>query len=423
MRCRWRRSGTEPSGRPGQSNSRRNETWIRFVGRHRTAARQCRAARGQRGARRPALRGPASRDRNPGADGQTDWQRVGQLASLLLADKGKDLLVASYLGGALLQGEGLPGLAMGLQVVGDMVEHFWDGMYPPLARMRARRNAIEWLLDRAELAAEERHWIELDPQPPALVAALRAGARRLDDQLRAKDAEGPSMQKLLSLVDRIPVAEEAPTVAAVVAEETAAPTPEVRSAPTPAPPLALAALAASTGDVAVALGLAFDHLNHLVDAMMAADIRDARAYRASRFANWGGLDALPPADDGRTKIAPPVAQVVETLQRLQEEDPQPQDAIFFAEAQLPAFPFWLDLQALCAAGLARLGEGGAAARGEVERATRATCSNACRDWSRRRSPTACHSPIHARSNGSARSAGRLPPQAARPRPGTTPCAP
>lgn len=308
---------------------------------------------------------------DPGADGQTDWQRVGQLASLLLVDKGKDLLVASYLGGALLQGDGLPGLARGLQVVADLVEHFWDSMYPPVARLRARRNAIEWLLDRAVLAAEEQNWIELDPQPPALIAELLAGARRLDDQLRAKDEDGPSMQKLLSLLDKIPVAEAAPAaVPAAAASAPAASAPASAASGAPVPPAPLATLAAPTGDIAAALGLALDHLNQLVDAMMAAAIQDARAYRVSRFANWGALDALPPADDHLTKIAPPISQVVEALQRMQAEDPEPQDAIRFAETQLPAFPFWLDLQALCAAGLARLGEAGAAARGEVERATR-----------------------------------------------------
>lgn len=311
---------------------------------------------------------------DPGSDGQPDWQHVGQLASLLLVDKGKDLLVASYLGGALLQGDGLPGLARGLQVVGDMVEHFWDSMYPPVARLRARRNAIEWLLDRAVLAAEERNWIELDPQPPALIVELLAAARRLDDQLRAKDEDGPSLRKLLSLLDKIPVAEDAPAavpaVAVAVADAAPAPASAVRAAPAPTAPVALVTLAAPGGDTAAALELALDHLNQVADAMIAADLQDARAYRISRFALWGGLDALPPADNRLTKIAPPIAQVVDALQRMQDEEPEPPDAIRFAETQQPAFPFWLDLQALCAAGLARLGEPGAAALAEVERATR-----------------------------------------------------
>ena len=314
---------------------------------------------------------------NPGADGQTDWLRVGQLASLLLADKGKDLLVAGYLNAALVQDNGLPGLAVGLQVIGDLIEHFWDGMYPPLARLRARRNAIQWLLDRAALAAEEQRWTELDPQPSALIAELLAATRRIDEQLSARDEEAPSMRPLQALIDRVPVAEDAAAAAAPVASSAAAAPPAAGAAhatPAPAalPPLpALPALPASAaGDVAAALAPAFDHLNRLVDVMMSADPRDARAYRISRFANWAGVESLPPAANGLTQIGPPIAQVVDALQRMQDEAADPQDAIGLAEAQFPAFPFWLDLQALCADGLARLGESGAAARAEVERATR-----------------------------------------------------
>lgn len=312
---------------------------------------------------------------NPGADGQTDWLRVGQLASLLLADKGKDLLVAGYLNVALLQGNGLPGLAVGLQVVGDLIEHFWDGMYPPLARLRARRNAIQWLLDRAALAAEEQRWTELDPQPSALIAELLAATRRIDEQLSARDEEAPSMRPLQALIDRVPVAEDAPA-ATVASSAAAAPQAAGAAQAAPAPVAlpaspALPALAASAAvDVAAALAPAFDHLNRLVDVMMSADPRDARAYRISRFANWAGVESLPPAANGLTQIGPPIGQVVDALQRMQDEAADPQDAIGLAEAQFPAFPFWLDLQALCADGLARLGESGAAARAEVERATR-----------------------------------------------------
>ena len=230
---------------------------------------------------------------DPGADGQTDWQRVGQLASLLLVDKGKDLLVASYLGGALLHGDGLSGLARGLQVVADLVEHFWDSMYSPRRPLAGLAcNAIEWLLDRAVLAAEEQNWIELDPQPPALIAELLAGARRLDDQLRAKDEDGPSLQKLLSLLEPGRFRWRrgcAGRVTGLRARSgcTCSTGGLPRRSRSPW-------LAAPTGDLlAAALGLALDHLNQLVDAMMAADIRDARAcYRGEPLRNnWGALDA------------------------------------------------------------------------------------------------------------------------------------
>lgn len=304
---------------------------------------------------------------NPGVGGQTDWLHVEQLAAQLLAEKGKDLLVACYLNVALLQTSGLPGLMAGLQIVGDLIEHFWDDMYPPLARLRARRNAIQWMLDRAELSAEEQQWAELAPQSSALVAGLLEAAQRVDEQLRTKDEDAPSMRPLLALIDRVPVANDMPpaTSPAAVSASAASATPAASTSAMAAPAALLPG-----ADLASALVPAFAHLNQVVDAMMAADPCDARAYRISRFANWAGVESLPPVAGGQTQIGAPITQIVEALQRMQDEAAEPQDAIAFAEAQFPAFPFWLDLQALCADGLARLGEPGAAARAEVERATR-----------------------------------------------------
>jgi type VI secretion system protein VasJ len=317
-------------------------------------------------ARFDALQLEISKLSNPGADGQTDWPRVAQLAAPLLADGGKDLLVACYLNAALLQTDGLPGLAAGLQVLGDLITHFWDGMSPPVARLRARRNALQWLLDRAELNAQERPWSELAPQPSTLVAGLLASSRRIDALLRARDEEAPSMRSLLALIDQVPVADEAP-----VAVMPAAPAASSPAAPSSLPALAaLAAPALAPGDDLVgALAPAFAHLNQVVDAMMAADPCDARAYRISRFANWAGVDALPPAAGNMTQIGAPISQVADAVRRMQDDTAEPLDAIGFAESQFPAFPFWLDLQALGATALGQLGDAGAAARAEVERAT------------------------------------------------------
>jgi type VI secretion system protein VasJ len=316
---------------------------------------------------------------SPGAEGQTDWPRVGQTAALLLAEKGKDLLVAGYLGAALLQGQGLAGLAVGLEVVGDLVEHFWEGMYPPVTRLRARRNAMQWLLDRTALDADEKPWSDLQPQPPELVERLLSAARRLDEALRDKDEDAPSLRPLIGLIERVPVAASAPAppdaasvqTAVPAATATAASAAEATAKAARAMPRAPALPDPSADGAGIdALAPALEHLGRVADAMMSAGPCDALAYRISRFANWAAVDVLPPATGGLTQIAPPIAQVAAALQRMQDEGASPQDAIGFAEAQLPAFPLWLDLQALCADGLARLGGDGASALAEVERATR-----------------------------------------------------
>jgi type VI secretion system protein ImpA len=62
---------------------------------------------------------------------EPDWKEVGNRALALLA-KTKDLRIAIRLARALLNTEGLTGLADGLAVLRGIVETFWDGFYPKL---------------------------------------------------------------------------------------------------------------------------------------------------------------------------------------------------------------------------------------------------------------------------------------------------
>ena len=62
---------------------------------------------------------------------EADWKDVGSRALDLLA-KTKDLRIASRLVRALLNTDGLTGLADGLAVMRGLVENFWDGVYPKL---------------------------------------------------------------------------------------------------------------------------------------------------------------------------------------------------------------------------------------------------------------------------------------------------
>jgi type VI secretion system protein ImpA len=62
---------------------------------------------------------------------EPDWKEVGNRTLALLA-KTKDLRIALRMTRALLNTEGLPGLAEGLAVMQAVVEKFWDGFYPKL---------------------------------------------------------------------------------------------------------------------------------------------------------------------------------------------------------------------------------------------------------------------------------------------------
>ncbi len=84
--------------------------------------------------------------------GTPDWTLVSDCASTLLAKKSKDLLCAAYLCAALRETRGWSGLAEGLNVIKALVTTHWDGLHPE--RLRARKTAVDWLLDRIKPLAE-----------------------------------------------------------------------------------------------------------------------------------------------------------------------------------------------------------------------------------------------------------------------------
>lgn len=306
---------------------------------------------------------------SPHANARLDWGRVARLAADLLRDAGKDMLVGSYLAGALLQLGGLRGLAEGLGVLTDMVERYWSTMYPPLSRIRGRRNALQWLLDRVDLLAEEQHWDAFDPQPSELIALLHMQAERLEQALAHHDPEGPSLHGLLSWLSRLPMqespdAEPASTIVTVPATE---PGENVATVATGSYDVPFAAEGASAQ---ASMTAAQNDLYRLADALLSADATDARAYRLNRMAAWMDFVQLPPDEGGQTRIAAPIQDVLDAGHRLRDGELDI-ELVRYCEAQLPAFPCWLDLQCWTAIALERLGERYAGAWRAVKAATHA----------------------------------------------------
>ncbi len=95
-----------------------------------------------------ALEAEMSKLDNP-AGGDVDWRHCLEQCQRLLAEHSKDLLLAAWLVRCLHEQAGLPGLAAGLSVVRDMLASHWEGLFPNLPRIKARRAALEWFSERA----------------------------------------------------------------------------------------------------------------------------------------------------------------------------------------------------------------------------------------------------------------------------------
>ncbi|MBW2109755.1 MAG: type VI secretion system ImpA family N-terminal domain-containing protein, partial [Deltaproteobacteria bacterium] len=75
---------------------------------------------------------------NPSASGEMDWNKVNTLAAQILSEQAKDLLVASYLAVAQIHTAGIEGFGIGLSVYRDLLETFWEDLFPKKKRMRGR---------------------------------------------------------------------------------------------------------------------------------------------------------------------------------------------------------------------------------------------------------------------------------------------
>jgi type VI secretion system protein ImpA len=70
-------------------------------------------------------------DQGSNADDESpDWDNVVSLCEELISTNAKDLEVASYLVEGLARTKGFPGIRDGFKLIKNLVENFWDGLYP-----------------------------------------------------------------------------------------------------------------------------------------------------------------------------------------------------------------------------------------------------------------------------------------------------
>ncbi len=318
--------------------------------------------------------------------GAVDWPRVVQLANGILESKSKDLLVAAYLTRGLLETDGYRGLASGLQVMNDMLEAYWEGLFPPLKRARARASAVQWMAEQVapkldvEPSADNAEHIlaaekllrgvdgtlaeKLGDAAPALTELSRPlrDMKRAAEHLKQQAEQPPPAAPAAAAPAPEPAAAgAAETAAAPTPEPAQAPSPPAAPAPAPAAPKAPApetaaapASVESEADVKKALRAVQDTFRKLAAFQLQARLSDPRAYRLARIATWLLIDQAPPNKDGATQLNPPPADKRKQLQA-KFEAKQYSELLPELEQTLMRAGFWLDGQRLAAGALREMG--------------------------------------------------------------------
>jgi type VI secretion system ImpA/VasJ family protein len=132
--------------------------------------------------------------------GEVDWDAVVTDARTMLGAS-EDRVIASFLAFGLYERRGVEGLTVGLRVLAELMDRFWEGAHPPLRRLRARSNAIDWITERT---VPRIAGTPVGPADHDLVDELTAAAARLSEVVGARfEDSAPAMRPLLDATKRL----------------------------------------------------------------------------------------------------------------------------------------------------------------------------------------------------------------------------
>jgi len=290
---------------------------------------------------------------SPSASNEIDWELVARLCENILQTKSKNLLVGVYLCYALFKVRGIDGLSDAITVLADLLENYWDVMYPPLRRIKGRINAIEWMLDKVSKEFENTQEIQTDTQKKD---GFLTNLKRIDDFLNEQLEDAPLFYNLIKLADMKLVTSSAEIKQEEVQKEQIR-QPEVQKEEIEQKVVEVKQ--SLSGDVEKDFKGVVSNLNLLVGQMIEAKDYRSELFVINRSFAWLDIDELPSSDKNITMLPPPDTQEMEILQKLYEEK-EYEALLWAAESRITTYLFWLDLHFYVAQSLKNLGKNQAA---------------------------------------------------------------
>lgn len=313
-------------------------------------------------------------------DRQPNWTRIEQLACEYLSQQSKDYLVASWLSEAWTQRHAMLGVNAGLGLFAGLSEKFWQQSIPPVTRLRGRRNAMLWWIDRLCDVLEKQSDITISAD---LAETMITNAHLLDAALAEKDPEAPSLVRLTSLLKRIPVEQQQTPSDKESASSSldAEPSANSSTAPSAAPTVSQGATSSASAsvsnlkapsfsgkieinsmdDVVKLLQPAQDYISQIGPALFTFNNTHPIGIYLTRFAARTSIFEIPVATNGQTAIAPPPASTLDAFEKVVGLK-NPLGLVEFCESRVSTFPFWLDLDYQSARGFGMMGSAGVRTR-------------------------------------------------------------
>ncbi len=249
-----------------------------------------------------------------------NWGSVATMSEEILLEKSKDFRIGCYLACCRMREGDLEKVLDGLVLLQEMCSRFWDDMYPPLRRIRARAGMIGWMSDQS---ADLVLGIKPKAADGPIVKLIDETSSKLDQNFREKFGEHyPGMPKLRDGIRNLArsVPKEAPKPPPPPPKEERA----ASGADTPQPPPII--MSAPGGPTAENVVTAEDARNAmeptwLLMRKMGGCLRAEKpenplAYKLTRMGMWMELTALPVVQNGVTLVPAPGSHIKQRLESL-----------------------------------------------------------------------------------------------------------
>ncbi|MDP6957614.1 MAG: TssA family type VI secretion system protein, partial [Planctomycetota bacterium] len=266
------------------------------------------------------------------------WREVVELGTTVLTSKSKDLQIGSYFAAALWNQQSYAGLADGITILKEMIETYWEDLFPSKKRMRGRVGALDWLAERVEKmmpgkpAPTERDREGLTAAHTAAEALDKAASAKLEGTQTNLSILTRTLQDQLNRVPKPkPKVEAQPAkfIPPPRTDQPAQPQPQQQAAPVQ-----------KAIDSPAAAKEALKDLNKtalkIATQLRKGEPTSPASYRLLRTTLWSQIDKLPDVVKGGRQDS------LEDLEKKLTAKEYPA-CLEAAETQLAEFPLWVDV--------------------------------------------------------------------------------
>lgn len=283
---------------------------------------------------------------SPSASNEIDWGRVSKLSYHILETKSKHLLVAVYLSYSLYKLRGIDGLNDGVLVLSDILENYWENLYPPKKRLKGRVNAIEWWIEKVSKDIENMDNLVVDESQKE---SLLSNLKKIDDFLNEKLDDAPLFYTLLKLLEMKLDVQKKEAISEASKENISPSTTKT----TVVENTSVKEIEGKNLDAQDDFKYLTERLGVLLGQMIEEKDYRAELFISNRAFAWLDIDSLPSSQKNITMIPAPDAQEIEMLSSLYEQKNY-EALLFSAESRISSYLFWLDLHYYVAKSLEHL---------------------------------------------------------------------